>query len=120
LQEKKHEVEFTLPYNVRQKADVCVGNAAAQFIKEKKMKDAKVDSFFKNVTAYYTSVCQYMVDNLSFEEQFLRSVKACHPEEFVKEGALAKLQRLREQHPILVPLGTACNSSCVKIGHKIL
>lgn len=68
------KVEYNLSYNVKPSSELVIGEAAKEFIsnrKEHHLKDSRIQEFYGNVIRYFKSACDYIIVKLPLNEPLL-------------------------------------------------
>ena len=117
------DIDFTVGYNVKEVDEVCVGSETEKFLKEKKFAKPKKAEFIKSVVRYYTTVCQYLKDNLPHDSKFLLKVQAAAPHKLVEDKAITRLKYIMAEQPVFIPVDASLDlveSQLIRLQHILL
>ena len=104
------EIEYDLPYNIKDLNEVSIGSETEKYMKNKGFSKQKKSDFMKSVIAYYKSVCSYMKGNLPHDSNFLRNISAAKPEKLIQSGSMAQLKAIISDQPAFIPAGATADT----------
>ena len=102
-----HEVQYSLTYNQKSDADILIGDAAREFLKNKevnKLREEKITVFYKQIKEYLQSLCKYLLEKLPLQNKMLKHVEVLDPDLRASSEA-AGLVWMMETYPCLLPAG---------------
>ena len=73
------QVDFNAKENIKEQADIIIGDPALEAILGNQLKSDRVDQFYKSVIEFYTSACNYMIKKLPLSEPLLEHIKITDP-----------------------------------------
>ena len=112
LHKKLEDVDYKQPYNIKPNSELVIGEAARKFLKDKAanhLRDCRVGEFFKDVTAYFVALADYLKTHLPLAEPLLQHVEVVDVSTQV-EASSQSLRYLVDRFPSLLPSGSDANT----------
>jgi hypothetical protein len=102
------KVPYKVGHQQKKDAELLIGEAAHAFIQDKannKLRDSKIEDFYKNVRLYFETALGYLLEKLPLGDAVLTHAVVADVQRYHEEGAdnTAHLGFLLDRYPALLP-----------------
>ena len=113
------QVKFNVASNWRHNKDLLVGSVARDLLDDSdlNLKPEKVEKFYKSVLPYFTTVCEYLVKKLPWDNPLLSAVTVLDPARKLQQDSVQHITYLCNRFSVLctdVETGLSCKDKIIE------